>query len=323
MKKHIFLLALIVLASPLSGLAQGVSIQGKLDRPEIKTGEQASIDLTIRTNDLAHTKFYLKEDSRRDTPYTVIAFGATDTVKVGGNIQEINAKLIITSFDSTLITIPPIVAVTPTDSAETEPLGLKVIQPEVDSRHPSNFKDIKAPWEISLSLKDWAVLIFTSWIFWLVIGLLLAFYIAYRLVSYYRKETQSSDQEITIPEKSLWERIDAKLDVLASQDLANKGLFKEFYSELIFILKEYLNEAYSWSTEEMTSDELLIQIKDCQLSSSEEEVLGGIFREADLSKFAKHTPLIEDAQDALLRIRQLIQTLEARRVSSSTDIVSQ
>lgn len=37
-------------------LGQNVSIQARLDRPEIKIGERAAIDLTIRTDDLADRK---------------------------------------------------------------------------------------------------------------------------------------------------------------------------------------------------------------------------------------------------------------------------
>lgn len=321
MKKfHLLLYLGLILSTPITSFSQNLSIQGKLNRSEIKTGEQAVIDLTIRTNNLPQTQFYLKEEAQKEAPYTVIALVPVDTVDISSRIKEISAKLVLTSFDSTLITIPPIVAKTPTDSAETAPMGLKVIQPEVDSKHPSNFKDIKAPWDVSLSLKDWLILILSSWIFWVVIAVLVGFYIAYRAFNYYQSKKANPTPQIQVRELSLIEKTEAALLQLEQQQLIERKLFKEFYSELITIFKVYLNESYSWTTTEMTSNELMKQMSSVELSSSEHEMLRLVLTEADLSKFAKYTPSSDNARLALSQIRQLVRELHRKGLHSSTDI---
>ena len=319
-KSHLLLYLGLILTTPITSFSQNLSIQGKLNRSEIKTGEQAVIDLTIRTNNLPQTRFYLKEEAQKETPYTVIALVPVDTVDISSRIKEISAKLVLTSFDSTLITIPPIVAKTPTDSAETAPMGLKVIQPEVDSKHPSNFKDIKAPWDVSLSLKDWLILILSSWIFWVVIAILVGFYIAYRVFNYYQNKKANPTPQIQVRELSLIEKTEAALLQLEQQQLIEQELFKEFYSELITIFKFYLNEAYNWTTTEMTSNELMKQMTSVELSSSEQEMLRLVLTEADLSKFAKYTPSSDNARLALSQIRQLVRELHRKGLHSSTDI---
>ncbi len=319
-KSHLLLYLGLILSTPITSFSQNLSIQGKLNRSEIKTGEQAVIDLTIRTNNLPQTKFYLKEEAQKETPYTVIALVPVDTVDISSRIKEISAKLVLTSFDSTLITIPPIIAKTPTDSAETAPMGLKVIQPEVDSKHPSNFKDIKAPWDVSLSLKDWLILILSSWIFWVVIAVLVGFYIAYRVFNYYQSKKANPTPQIQVRELSLIEKTEAALLQLEQQQLIEQELFKEFYSELITIFKFYLNESYSWTTTEMTSNELMKQMSSVELSSSEQEMLRLVLTEADLSKFAKYTPSSDNARLALSQIRQLVRELHRKGLHSSTDI---
>lgn len=319
-KSHLLLYLGLILSTPLTSFSQNLSIQGKLNRSEIKTGEQAVIDLTIRTNNLPQTQFYLKEEAQKEAPYTVIALVPVDTVDISSRIKEISAKLVLTSFDSTLITIPPIVAKTPTDSAETAPMGLKVIQPEVDSKHPSNFKDIKAPWDVSLSLKDWLILILSSWIFWVVIAILVGFYIAYRVFNYYQTKKANPTPQIQVRELSLIEKTEAALLQLEQQQLIEQKLFKEFYSELITIFKFYLNESYSWTTTEMTSNELMKQMSSVELSSSEQEMLRLVLTEADLSKFAKYTPSSDNARLALSQIRQLVRELHRKGLHSSTDI---
>lgn len=319
-KSHLLLYLGLILTTPITSFSQNLSIQGKLNRSEIKTGEQAVIDLTIRTNNLPQTQFYLKEEAQKEARYTVIALVPVDTVDISSRIKEISAKLVLTSFDSTLITIPPIVAKTPTDSAETAPMGLKVIQPEVDSKHPSNFKDIKAPWDVSLSLKDWLILILSSWIFWVVIAILVGFYIAYRVFNYYQTKKANPTPQIQVRELSLIEKTEAALLQLEQQQLIEQELFKEFYSELITIFKSYLNESYSWTTTEMTSNELMKQMSSVELSSSEQEMLRLVLTEADLSKFAKYTPSSDNARLALSQIRQLVRELHRKRLHSSTDI---
>ena len=319
-KSHLLLYLGLILSTPITSFSQNLSIQGKLNRSEIKTGEQAVIDLTIRTNNLPQTRFYLKEEAQKETPYTVIALVPVDTVDISSRIKEISAKLVLTSFDSTLITIPPIVAKTPTDSAETAPMGLKVIQPEVDSKHPSNFKDIKAPWDVSLSLKDWLILILSSWIFWVVIAVLVGFYIAYRVFNYYQSKKANPTPQIQVRELSLIEKTEAALLQLEQQQLIERKLFKEFYSELITIFKVYLNESYSWTTTEMTSNELMKQMSSVELSTSEQEMLRLVITEADLSKFAKYTPSSDNARLALSQIRQLVRELHRKGLHSSTDI---
>ena len=319
-KSHLLLYLGLILFTPITSFSQNLSIQGKLNRSEIKTGEQAVIDLTIRTNNLPQTQFYLKEEAQKEAPYTVIALVPVDTVDISSRIKEISAKLVLTSFDSTLITIPPIVAKTPTDSAETAPMGLKVIQPEVDSKHPSNFKDIKAPWDVSLSLKDWLILILSSWIFWVVIAVLVGFYIAYRVFNYYQSKKANPTPQIQVRELSLIEKTEAALLQLEQQQLIEQELFKEFYSELITIFKFYLNESYSWTTTEMTSNELMKQMSSAELSSSEHEMLRLVLTEADLSKFAKYTPRSDNARLALSQIRQLVRELHRKGLHSSTDI---
>ena len=319
-KSHLLLYLGLILTTPITSFSQNLSIQGKLNRSEIKTGEQAVIDLTIRTNNLPQTQFYLKEEAQKEAPYTVIALVPVDTVDISSRIKEISAKLVLTSFDSTLITIPPIVAKTPTDSAETAPMGLKVIQPEVDSKHPSNFKDIKAPWDVSLSLKDWLILILSSWIFWVVIAVLVGFYIAYRVFNYYQSKKANPTPQIQVRELSLIEKTEAALLQLEQQQLIEQELFKEFYSELITIFKFYLNESYSWTTTEMTSNELMKQMSSAELSSSKQEILRLVLTEADLSKFAKYTPSSDNARLALSQIRQLVRELHRKGLHSSTDI---
>lgn len=294
--------------------AQNISIQGKLDRAEIKTGEQAAIDLRIRTSDLERTKFYLKEQANQSEAYTVIEFGALDTIDLDGKLKEITARLIITSFDSTLITIPPIVAENPEGQAETEPMALKVIQPEVDAQHPNSFKDIKAPWEVSLSLWDWLELLLRSWVFWAFIALCLTAYIVYRLLTRSKKKPIAATP--SMPMLSLWERTEQRLLALEIAKPEEQEEFKAYYTELVSTIKDYLDEAKGWDTLEMTTSELSNKLNEAQFPREQVATLTAILQEADLSKFAKAMPTLGSAIEALHQARGFLLSIEQSRVNA-------
>lgn len=300
---------IVILLVPVLAWGQNVSIQGKLDRSEIKTGEQAAIDLVIRTNNLPKTKFYLKDNPAAGESYTVVEFGALDTVDIDASLKEITARLVVTSFDSTLVTIPPIVVETPEGKAETQPMALNVVQPEVDAAHPESFKDIKAPWEITLGLRDWLELMLRSWLLWLFVGVVLIAYVIYRVILYRRNRPQSvlstAIKQFTTGELAL-----QRLQQVESEQIWKQGLFKEYYSELVEIVKTYLDNSRGWTTSEMTTSEMREFLRDRALDKDQIYPIEELLQEADLSKFAKGVPSAEVAVDSLRRARMIIESFE-------------
>lgn len=300
---------IVILLVPVLAWGQNVSIQGKLDRSEIKTGEQAAIDLVIRTNNLPKTKFYLKDNPAAGEPYTVVEFGALDTVDIDASLKEITARLVVTSFDSTLVTIPPIVVETPEGKAETQPMALNVVQPEVDAAHPESFKDIKAPWEITLGLRDWLELMLRSWLLWLFVGVVLIAYVIYRVILYRRNRPQSvlgtAIKQFTTGELAL-----QRLQQVESEQIWKQGLFKEYYSELVEIVKTYLDNSRGWTTSEMTTSEMREFLRERALDKDRIYPIEELLQEADLSKFAKGVPSAEVAVDSLRRARMIIESFE-------------
>lgn len=298
--KYILSLTLLWLASwQVAG--QNVSIQAKLDRAEMKTGEQAAIAVTIRTDDLSRTKFYLMEDKRAGEPFVVLEFAPIDTIELDERLKEITARLVITSFDSTLITIPPIIVETPSGQAQTEPMALNVIQPEVDAAHPENFKPIKAPWDVPLRLRDILEMILTSYIFWSVLLLLTAgySYYRYRQIPKPLREVEVADQGPIAPELTTLELALEALAALEQRELPAQQAFKEYYTQLIDILKAYMDATRGWTTIEMTSSEVIALLEGDKASSPLLGSMRQLLTEADLSKFAKGQPSIGEAMASI------------------------
>ena len=265
-------------------LGQNVSIQARLDRPEIKIGERAAIDLTIRTDDLARTRFYLLQDSTRgEERYRVLAFGATDTIDIGHGVQEIKAQMIVTSFDSTLITLPPIVVESPSGQAMTKPLALNVLSPQVDVSQPENIRPIVAPWDEPLTLIDLLMILFTSWIFYTIAGLLLIALLIYE----YRRRARHPEivkPEPEAPPVPLLEQLKAQLATLDNARL---------------------------ETQEMTTDEVIETLRSQPLSGEQLARLEHILSGASFVKFAKSLPTQGDALSMRKASLSLAESIEA------------
>lgn len=292
-------------------LGQNVSIQARLDRPEIKIGERAAIDLTIRTDDLARTRFYLLQDSTGgEERYRVLAFGATDTIDIGHGVQEIKAQMIVTSFDSTLITLPPIVVESPSGQAMTKPLALNVISPQVDVSQPENFRPIVAPWDEPFTLMDLLVLIFTSWIFYTIAGLLLIALLIYEYL-HRARHPEIVEPEPEAPPVPLLEQLKAQLTTLDNAHLETQEDFKHYYSFVTDNLRGYLGKRLHFDAMEMTTDEVIETLRSQPLGGEQLARLEHILSGASFVKFAKSLPTQGDALAMRKASLSLAESIEA------------
>ena len=292
--RYLYILVLALFGLGGQAAAQRVSIQTHLDRSEIRIGERAAIEMTIRTDNLAATRFHLVEDSTGTEHFRILEFGALDTINVGGTIQEIKARMIITSFDSTLITLPPILVETPSGRALSKPLALNVISPQVDMSHPERFEPIITPWEVRLTLADILEML-ARFLFIFPVGLiLLALGILYR-----RWRRRRADQPIPsqpLREKTLLETFTEHLAELKSYPLHSQGDFKVYYTKLIEELRLFFGSLYGIETSEKTSEELLHALAEQGVDRPNLDKTAGILQLADVVKFAKSLPSQEEAE---------------------------
>ena len=301
-------------------LGQNVSIQARLDRPEIKIGERAAIDLTIRTDDIARSRVYLLQDSTRgEERYRVLAFGATDTIDIGRGVQEIKAQMIVTSFDSTLITLPPIVVESPSGQAMTKPLALNVLSPQVDVSQPENIRPIVAPWDEPLTLIDLLMILFSSWIFYMIAGLLLIALLIYE----YRRRARHPEvvkPEPEAPPVPLLEQLKAQLATLGNARLETQEDCKHYYSFVTDNLRGYLGKRLHFEAMEMTTDEVIETLRSQPLSSEQLARLEHILSGASFVKFAKSLPTQGDAlamrKDSLSLAESIEATLTAHEAQA-------
>lgn len=294
MMKRRFYIILVFISILSTVYGQSLSVQSSIDKSEMLTGEQANIILNIQTNDLPHTSYSITEgnDSKR---FRILNIYASDTISLDDKLKEFKVHVLITSFDSTLITIPPFVVRSGLDSVLSNSLSLKVIQPKVDISKPDKISPEKGLWSINLNFRDYVYIIFHSWIFYTVIFIILVI-----IISIYVYRHRSIFNKNVIPQKiekvlSPIEKAQRDFEILDSKDMPSKGNYKPYYTECFDIIRRYIEEKCGWEVLEMTSEDIIDLFNSDGVAKVLSSDLQSIIKECDFVKFAKFTPSIDNA----------------------------
>lgn len=110
-----------------------------------------------------------------------------------------------------------------------------------------------------------------------------------------------------IPKKTAYETACESLEALRAKDLIHLGKIKEYYIELSFIARQYLENKFNIRAPEMTTEEFLEAAKRSDaLSAAHKELLKTFLSHADMVKFAKYGPDAREAEDSFLAAKKLI-----------------
>lgn len=106
-----------------------------------------------------------------------------------------------------------------------------------------------------------------------------------------------------------------KLNVLAQKQWTNQGFVKEHYTELTFILREYLEKRFGIPALESTTEETLGYLKYKNFPAKISVQLHDLLEQADLAKFAKiipsesfHAAALEVARKIILQTSSISDT---------------
>ena len=271
--------------------ANNVVMYAKMDSSAIWQGEQISIKLEVVQDKDAQVELLIPQGKLTEE-IEIIKVTDGDTTDIKNNRIQIDREIIITSFDSGFYSIPPIKSVLNSDTFSTESLSLKVVPVQVDQEN-LDLKDIKDVWSPRFVIFDYI----PSYVWVILLILLFAGVGVYLYRKYFRnKETQETEAEtMIIPhEKALEE-----LYKLKEEKLWQSGQEKQYYTQLIDILREYIDSRFSINAMEMTTTEILASLRANKETKLVENNMKTILEVADFVKFAKMRPLPEDNEASM------------------------
>lgn len=264
-----------------------VTVDATIDSLQLLIGEQAKIKLQVSMN--AGQKLQLP--LLRDTlvrGVEVLDVAKPDTQSLNDDKRWlISQEYTVTSFDSALYYLPPFEVQVDGKLYLSKALALKVYSIPVDTLHPDQFfgpKDIR---KVPITWDDVAPMVWWG-IFLLVMGALAVF-----LVIRYRDNKPIIKIIKVAPKLPPHQVAMKKIEEIKADKQVQREDPKLYYTELTDAIRTYIKDRFGFNAMEMTSSEIidhLLRVKDPQSIND----LKLLFETADLVKFAKHAPLMNE-----------------------------
>lgn len=266
---------------------QSVTVDASIDSLQILIGEQAKIKLEVSYDANQKAQFPHFNDTIVHG-VEVIDVAKPDTQYLNDKQRLlVTQEYTVTSFDSALYYLPPLEVLVDNKVYKSKALALKVYSVPVDTLHPELFFPQKTIMEAPFSWDDWKEIILASLLviplMILVIFLIIRFIDNKPIIRKIKLELKLPPHQQAIKDI---ERIKAEKDW-------QKDYPKEYYTALTDVIRIYIEGRFGFNAMEMTSSEIINKL----LNINDQETvkdLKHLFRTADLVKFAKHNPLMNE-----------------------------
>lgn len=245
-------------------------IQGTVAERQMQFGELNSFTLVLHSDKEASIDLSPLDQ----TPFQVIS--TSPLVKEAGKQTQV---IEFTVLDTGEVWLPVIQAKVAQNTYFTDSIPLIVALPDSLAQNLNPIKSI-----VIEQINWWDIFKVALWIIGgiLVIG----------LIWYFIRKKQPKKEPEPAPVIVIPPHITAmeQLESLKAKDLISQQAFKPYYSELTYILRNYLEGRFDIPALENTSDEIIANLKKNHINAEVTEQFAEIFRQVDLIKFAKATP---------------------------------
>lgn len=290
----------ICVCSFLHAHAQKVTVDASIDSLQILIGEQTKLKLEVSADANSKLQIPVFNDTIVSGVEVVEVSKADTQLLNKGSRMLISQEYTITSFDSALYFIPPIEVEAENEIFKSQPLALKVYSVPVDTLHPEAFFGPKEIRKISLNWSDIQSIVL-SLLFGLILGGL-EFYLYKRF-----RDNKPIIRRIKVePKIPAHQQALQKIEEIKSNSNLRHSDLKGYYTELTDVLRNYMKDRFHFNAMEMTSTEIIERLKAEENQQFIEE-LKELFITADLVKFAKHLPLMNENDSNLVNAIDFIQ----------------
>jgi len=284
-------------------------VHARVDRNQITIGDP--IRYTVEVSAAADTEVLIPVLSGKLGDFSISDFGELPNRKSHGRVIVARwYRLTIFATGDHLIPAPKVQYRTPGEGlreAEGNEVLVGVTSVLAQEKNAADIRDIKPPEELPF---DW-------WPYGIgaavvaAVGLLGAglFYLLNR--PKWRR---------TVPAEPAHEVALAALSKLRAQHLVEQGKTEDYYVRLSAIVRRYLEDRFSVRAPEMTTEEFLIAVaSDGRLALPHRRLLGDFLSQADLVKFARHLPTLQDADNAHAAARRFVEDTRPAPAGSRTE----
>ena len=304
MKKYV--LILMAMFALLGGLnAQNVEVEGKVDNTKVQVGKPFTLDLSLK---VPYGWFVEWNDFAIDTlseQLDIIKRSEVERTADADSNVIVKQQLTLMTFDTGQIQVPA-VGLTYAKSfddpdrlkAYTDPINLYSTTITVDTTMA--YKPIVEPIAAPVQMKE----VF-PWILAVLLLALAVFGIWYW--HKHRKTKVDADGNIVRgPVIPPYDKAVGDLENLRQQKLWQSGKVKEYFSSLTDIAREYIEGQFGVNAVEMTTDDILEEVKPLHFSQETYNKLKETMEVADLVKFAKYSAANLESENAMNSMTEFV-----------------
>ena len=287
-----------VLAATIGLKAQNVEVEGKVESTEVQVGKPFTLDLSLK---VPYGWFVEWNDFAIDTlseQIDIIKRGNVERTADADSNVIVQQQLTLMTFDTGRIQLPAVglkYAKSFDDplrmQAFTKPIDLYATTMVVDTLQP--YKPIVEPIAVPIQMKE-----VYPWILALLVLVLLVFGIWY-----WRKRHQShvdaNGNVVQGPVIPPYDKAVDDLKRLREEKIWQSGKVKEYFSSLTDIAREYIEGQFGVNAVEMTTDDILQEVRQLRFSKETYDKLKDTMEIADLVKFAKYSATTLESDTAL------------------------
>lgn len=283
---YITIFAILFLFS-LRGWAQGVTVDASIDSLQRFIGQQARIKLEVSCNAGQKVQLPFFADTLV-TGIEIVSASRPDTAYLNNRERIlVSQEYVVTSFDSASYYIPPFEVMVGGVPHCSQSLAMMVYPMPIDEENPEAIFGHKGIMQISLTWEDWKSL---CWKFPLIV--LIIVLMIYLLLRY--RDNKPIIRKVKVaPKLPPHEQAMKEIARIKEEKSWQKGDPKEYYTELTDVVRVYIHERFGFNAMEKTSAEIIDYLQESKDKEAIED-LRQLFLTADLVKFAKHAPMLNE-----------------------------
>ncbi|HEY5463612.1 MAG TPA: hypothetical protein VIJ95_10185 [Hanamia sp.] len=281
--------------------AQSPVIKTTVDKNNILIGQQINYRVSTSMPDNTYRLgWFTMPDSLGN--FITITKNKIDSTPSNGNLN-FSQDIVITSFDSGRQVIPPLALSVSTLDGDstfniyTDSIPVNVSYSPTDSIVP--FHDIKTIIEVKKTFPLWA---------WILAGVgvvLLIIWILFLLKFFKKKKGTVVFESKLAP----YDEAMQSLSELEKEDLVQNNQVKEFHSRLTEIFKRYLSRKTNSYQMHLTTDELLIELNNLDLSKDHVAAFANCLRMGNAVKFAQYIPPAYENEKCFSQTKEMITAI--------------
>lgn len=301
---HIIAMFLVMTMSSNDCYSQEVKVDGRIEKDSVFTGQPFEYQLDIIIPDGYVVDWSNLKDSLSEN-VEILSRGDILEERLDNSDILLSQKLTLATFDTGYVEIPGI-PVKYLKSAKdttsyvnrTDFMYIYVQSASIDTT--MTYRAIKSPIRQNITFKETI-----PYLLGIVIVIFLILIVVHLIKR--SKAKEKVEKEEVIPQIPAITIARERLLQLKDASLWQSGRYKDYYTDLTDITREYLDGEFNIDAIEMTSEEILQEVKRINLDSQIFNKLQETLSTADLVKFAKATPGRTENENAFVNINSFIE----------------